>query len=269
VQGSNPVLMCPDQTAVIEAFSRPDVFTVVHEQVITDTARYADLVLPATTSFEVDDIVTSYGATVVVPVRAVIDRVGESRSNDELGRALADRLGIDAVAGMPSGAAGLEAIAPDGAGPRAVDNSALQFVDTLPSGGRARLADPVVGAPEYHAVESAFPLTLISPATSKMVNSMFGEFQGLEPSVALHPDEASARGLDDGSMVRVHNERGEVRVRLAVSIDVRPGVAVMAKGIWLRDHDGRRGVNVLTSPASDALVGGACFNDTRVDVAAG
>jgi anaerobic selenocysteine-containing dehydrogenase len=269
VQGANPALMCPDQGAVIEAFSRPDVFTVVHDQVVTDTARYADLVLPATTSFEIDDIVTSYGATVVVPVRAVIDRVGESRSNDELGRALADRLGIDAVAAMPSGVAGLVATSPGGAGPRAVDNSALQFVDALPSGGRARLVDPVVGAPDYHPVESAFPLTLISPATSKMVNSMFGEFQGLEPSVVVHPDEASVRGLDSGSMVRVHNERGEVRVRLVVSTDVRPGVAVMAKGIWLRDHDGRRGVNLLTSPTSDPLAGGACFNDTRVDVTAG
>ena len=266
VQGANPVLMCPDQRAVVEAFSRDDVFTVVHEQIITDTARYADLVLPATTSFEVDDVVTSYGATVVVPVRAVIDRVGESRSNDELGRALAARLGIGAVAAMPSGAVGLEVAAPDGTGPRRVDNSALQFVDVVPSGGRAHLVDPVVGAPTYRAIESAFPLALISPATSRTINSMFGEFQGPEPTVVAHPAEATARGLADGTTVRVHNERGEVRARLAVSSDVRPGVVVMPKGTWLRDHATPWSVNALTSAASDTLAGGACFNDTRVEI---
>jgi anaerobic selenocysteine-containing dehydrogenase len=85
VQGSNPVVMCPDQRAVVAALAREDVFTVVHEQVLTDTARYADVVLPATTAFEVDDVAVSYGSYTVQPVRAVIGRVGLSRSNDGWG----------------------------------------------------------------------------------------------------------------------------------------------------------------------------------------
>jgi anaerobic selenocysteine-containing dehydrogenase len=268
VQGANPVLMCPDQRAVVDAFSRDDVFTVVHEQVVTDTARYADLILPATTSFEVDDIVTSYGATVVVPVRAVIDRVGESRSNDELGRALAARLGVGAVAAMPTGAAGLEVAAPGGIGPRLVDSSGVQFVDVVPSGGRVHLVDPVAGPPTYRPIESGFPLALISPATSRTVNSMFGEFQGPEPTVVAHPADVTARGLSEGATVRVHNERGEVRARLVVSSDVRPGVVVMPKGTWRRDHTTPWSVNALTTAASDTLAGGACFNDTRVEISA-
>ena len=89
VQGANPVVMCPDTKAVVRAFSRDDIFTVVHDQVLTDTCRYADVVLPATTSFELDDVAYAYGATAVMPVRAAISAVGESRSNDqvEIGRA--------------------------------------------------------------------------------------------------------------------------------------------------------------------------------------
>lgn len=95
VQGANPLVMCPHQQAVVAAFSRDDVFTVVHEQVLTDTTRYADVVLPATTSFEIDDVSSGYGSLAVLPVVAVIDRVGESRSNDETGLALARAFGYD------------------------------------------------------------------------------------------------------------------------------------------------------------------------------
>ena len=95
VQGANPLVMCPDTQAVVAAFARDDVFTVVHEQVLTDTTRYADVVLPATTSFEIHDATSSYGAFAVMPVMPVIPRVGESRSNDEVGHALATALGYD------------------------------------------------------------------------------------------------------------------------------------------------------------------------------
>jgi anaerobic selenocysteine-containing dehydrogenase len=265
VQGANPVVMCPDQTAVIAAFSRDDVFTVVHEQVLTDTTRYADVVLPATTAFEIDDVMTSYGTHAVQPVRAVIDRVGESRSNDEFGLALADRLGMAWAADVPTGAAARAAVIDD-AGPRQVDVACTQFVDTLPFDGRARLVDPVHGAPRYVAPDSSYPLSLITPATSRLVNSMFGEFQSPEPTVLLHPVDAAARGLTVSDDVVVANELGEVRARLEVGDATRPGVVVMAKGVWLGRHADGRGVNVLTPATSDVLADGACFNDARVEV---
>ena len=266
IQGSNPAVMCPDSSAVHQALARDDVFTVVHEQVMTDTTRFADVVLPATTAFEVDDVARSYGSFTVQPVRAVIERVGESRSNDEVGLALAQRLGFDwswpTIASV------------DDAGPRVVRGSTVQFVDTVPRDGRARLVDPAVGVPVYvplaspAAMTPSYPLTLISPATSKLVSSMFGEFQSPTPTVMLHPLDASARSLVAGQEVDVVNERGSVRVMLVVSDETRPGVAVAPKGVWLREYNGGTGVNTLIPATADALAAGACFNDARVEVVA-
>jgi anaerobic selenocysteine-containing dehydrogenase len=259
VQGANPVVMCPDQQAVVRAFSRDDVFTVVHEQVLTDTTRYADVVLPATTAFEISDVATGYGTYSVQPVRPVIDRVGESRSNDEVGLALARAFGFDWEA------APLEVAVTD-AGPRLVDVPCRQFVDTEPAGGRATLVDPVQGVPRHVPVKATHPLILISPASSKLVNSMFGEFQSPSPAVLLHPDDAATRGLVAGQQVRVRNDLASIVVPLEVHDDTRPGVAVMSKGVWLRHHADGLGVNALTPATGDALVNGACFNDTFVDV---
>lgn len=260
VQGANPLVMCPDQHAVVAAFSRPDVFTVVHEQVLTDTTRYADVVLPATTSFEIDDVTSSYGSLMVMPVRSAIPRVGESRSNDETGLALAQAYGFawQQVAMQ---------VAVADPGPRESQVPSQQFVDTFPEGGRAQLVDATHGAPRYvplpHAAEA---LTLISPATSKLVNSMFGEFQSPSPAVLLHPDDAARRGLTAGQQVLVASPLATITVPLAVSTDTRPGVAVMSKGVWLRNHGDGWGVNALTPATGDALANGACFNDTFVTI---
>jgi anaerobic selenocysteine-containing dehydrogenase len=262
VQGANPVVMCPDTQAVVAALSRDDIFTVVHEQVLTDTTRYADVVLPATTSFEIHDATSSYGAYAVMPVMPVIDRVGESRSNDEVGHALATAMGFDWYLSSP-----LDAI--DDPGPRIAPVASKQFVDTFPPDGRAVLADPVHGVPHWTEVEhdAGFPLVLISPATSKLVNSMFGEFQSPSPAVLLHPDDAAARGLTAGQTVRVTSPTGTITVPLEVHDVARPGVAVMSKGVWLRHHAGGWGVNTLTPATGDPLGNGACFNDTFVEVA--
>ncbi len=263
VQGANPVVMCPDSASVVAALARDDVFTVVHEQVLTDTTRYADVILPATTSFEIDDVGSSYGSLMVMPVRQVIPPVGESRSNDQVGLALARAMGYQWDA-LPL------ATAVEDPGPRAAPVPSRQFVDTFPEDGRAVLVDPDQGVPRHRPVDhdaDRFPLTLISPATSKLVNSMFGEFQSPAPSIALHPHDASARGLVSGDVVRVTSPTGSIEVPLDVRDDTRPGVAVMSKGVWLRHHPDRRGVNTLTPATGDALVNGACFNDTFVEVA--
>jgi anaerobic selenocysteine-containing dehydrogenase len=264
VQGSNPLVMCPDQQAVIRAFEREDVFVVVHDQVMTDTARYADVVLPATTSFEIDDVAQSYGTLLAQPVRRVIPPVGESRSNDETGRTLAAALGVDLP--MATADLGLHET-----GPRYSAVPSRQFVDTWPHDGRARLSDARHGAPTFRPVprdERLRPLTLISPATSKLVNSMFGEFQSPSTAILLHPVDAAARGLVAGGQVRVTSDLGSIVVPLDVHDATRPGVAVMAKGVWLRNHPDGLGVNALTPATGDPLAGGACFNDTFVEVTA-
>jgi anaerobic selenocysteine-containing dehydrogenase len=259
VQGANPAVMCPDSASVFAALSRDDVFTIVHEQVLTDTARYADVVLPATTAFEIDDLAVSYGTYSVQRVRAAIGRVGESRSNDEVGLALAHSLGWkwDRV----------DAPAQEG-DMRVTATGVVQFLTTHPTGGRAQLCPANLGAPTYVPAPSAYPLVLISPASSKLINSMFGEFQSPEPEVMLHPDDATARSLVAGQQVKLVNALGSVEVRLAVSDDTRPGVATIPKGIWLRNFPGGAGVNMLTPATGDSLVNGACFNDARVEVVA-
>jgi anaerobic selenocysteine-containing dehydrogenase len=113
-----------------------------------------------------------------------------------------------------------------------------------------------------------WPLTLITPASPKLINSMFGEFQSPSPTVLLHPDDAAARGLAAGQLVRVENGRGSIEVRLEVHDETRRGVAVMSKGVWLDNHADGWGVNSLTPATADPLVRGACFNDCRVEVSA-
>jgi anaerobic selenocysteine-containing dehydrogenase len=254
--------MCPDQQAVMAAFKRDDVFTIVHEQVLTDTTRFADIVLPATTSFEIEDVNSGYGSLMLMPVRAVIAPVGESRSNDETGLAMARAMGFDWSAAARS-------VAVEDPGPRNVAVPSRQFVDTFPFDGRARLVDAAQGAPRYVPVPAPEgALRLISPATSKLVNSMFGEFQSPSPAVLLNPADADARGLKAGAQVRLSNSRGSIVVPLEVNTDTAPGVAVMSKGVWLRNHPDGLGVNTLTPATGDALANGACFNDTFVHVAA-
>ena len=225
VQGANPVVTCPDTHAVMAAFSRDDVFTVVHEQVLTDTTRYADVVLPATTSFEIDDVGASYGSYAVLPVRAVIPPVGESRSNDQFGWSLAAALGFDWQPSSPLAAV-------DDPGPRMAALPSLQFVDTVPFDGKARLVDPAHGLPTWHEVPRSpqCMLTLISPASSKLVNSMFGEFQSPEPLLLMHPTDAAERSLTDGAQVTVRNDLGSISVPLSVTDEVRPGVVLVTKG---------------------------------------
>ena len=262
VQGANPAVMCPDTGAVHSALSRDDVFTVVHDQVLTDTARFADVVLPATTSFEIDDVAGSYGSFTIQPVRAVIEPVGESRSNDEVGLALANAMGFPWTA-----TSGEHGVCVDDVGPRVTRTSTVQFVDTEPRGGRARLTDEVHGVPRFVPVtDSAYPLTLISPASAKTISSMFGEFQSPGTSVIIHPVDAAARSLSNGDHVVVLNDRGRVAMTAIVSGETCQGTVVTPKGIWLRQYQDGVGVNTLMPSTSDAFAGGACFNDTRVEV---
>lgn len=277
VQGANPAATAPDQRRVLEGLAREDLFTVVHDQVMTDTAALADVVLPATTHFEADDVTTGYGSFTLSPVPTVIDRVGASRTNDEVAAALADRLGL---AGYdPDPARRLLTALPGAAAPEGVRllraEGTIQFgphgdpATTVPEGGRARL---VVGEgpdrlPEHRGLDSPYPLTLLTPATSRTINTMFAEHDPPEVALSLHPDDAAARGVVDGQDVRVFNELAELVVAARLTDDVRPGVVVLPKGLWRRHVTGGLTANALVPDDVEATVGGACFNDARVEVA--
>ena len=124
--------------------------------------------------------------------------------------------------------------------------------------------------PSYRAYETPYPLILITPASDERITSTFGGLKAGDatPPLEMHPDDARARGLKDGIMVRVWNELGEVHLPLKVSDAIRPGVACSLKGAWLRTSDNGQTVSALAPGHHADLCGGACYNDTRVEVAA-
>jgi anaerobic selenocysteine-containing dehydrogenase len=267
VQGANPALMNPNQAAVIQGLAREDLFAVVHDQVLTDTARWADVVLPATTHFEAADAKGSYGTHIMLTWDAVIPRVGDSRTNAEVVRALAIALGLSAddFPDDPHTLIERGLVGGPGTGVLRQPDESVQFRDLWPAfdDRKARFI-----ATTYERVTADHPLTLLSPASTRTINSIFGE-RPAEPKAHLHADDAAARGIADGAMVRVFNERGSVVVSARLDGEARPGVVVITKGDWSRNFPAANGlsVNVLTTDDIDPLAGGACFNDTRVDVA--
>ncbi len=274
VQGANPAATAPDQLVMLRGLARENLFTVVHEQVLTDTAQLADVVLPATTHFEADDISHSYGAYVVQPVRAVIARVGESRTNDELAAGLAARLGLDPTEFDPDPIRLVARMATQGpieeARPVRPVGGTVQFVDTLPGfpDGRARLhvPDSELPLPTYEPRRSALPLTLISPATAKTINSIFGEFDPAPAVVSMNPGDAAERGIADGATVRVWNEQAALSLPCRFDAALRPGVCSIPKGLWRRDVSNGQTANSLVPATLSDLAGGACFNDARVEI---
>jgi len=299
VFNANPVVTVPDQNRIVRGLEREDLFTVVFDQVMTDTALYADIVLPATTFLEHTELSTSYGTYTVMLAEPVIPPRGEAKPNEEVFGLILDAMGFedrcprgDALVrealgaigaplaadgrdgGEASGSARLERLKRDGRlsfefpGGRPV-----QFVNAFP-GSPDRKADlwPLALGPDPYAVhddpgDARHPLALISPATDKTISSSLGEFNHEDVRLEMHPDDARARGLRDGRPVRVHNDLGEVVVPLRVNPDVRTGVVFLPKGIWNRHTRNGRVATALVPDTVSAVSGGACFNDARVEVA--
>ena len=189
VQGSNPAATAPDQRTMLRGLAREDLFTVVHDQVMTDTARFADVVLPATTHFEADDVAVSYGTYVLQTVPAVIDRVGESRTNNELAAALAARLGLDPAEFDPDPAVLLARMT---AGAPVEPVQELREPVPPSSSWTPSRASPTAGPVSsstaaslplrYRPLDAPDRLSLISPATAKTINSIFGSSIHRPPS---------------------------------------------------------------------------------------
>ena len=285
----NPAATVPDQQRVIRGLEREDLFTVVFEQVMTDTAVYADVVLPATTFLEGYDFAKAYGPLSLQIVRPVIEAVGEARSNADVFGELAQRLGVltehDAggeldllvrvLADLPSPMA--EALRTGGAPEPPGGLTPVQFVDVFPDtlDGRVHLfpaaldAVAPAGLYRYQADPATpqFPLALISPASDRTISSTLGELPRPDLKLTMHPDDAAERGLDDRDMVRVFNALGEVQCPLAVAPTVPRGTVSLPKGIWRRSVANGSTATTLVPDTLTDIGGGACFNDARVQVA--
>ncbi|MDB5937899.1 MAG: molybdopterin oxidoreductase, partial [Polaromonas sp.] len=295
VYNSNPVAVAPDSGQVARGFARDDLFTVVLEQFQTDTADYADFILPATTQLEHWDIHTTYGHTDVLLNRPAIAPLGDCKPNTQIFRELAARMGY----ADPCFADSDETLCRAAFGDRVSFQTLLdQGFVTLPlpdapfaEGGfptpsgkceffSERLAaqglDGLPGhVPNHEAPGSSseFPLAMISPPARNFMNSTFVNVKTLramegEPVLEMHPHDAAARGIAAGSTVRVFNARGDYLVKAEVSLRARPGV-VNGLGIWWRKLGlGGTNVNQLTSQRLTDLGRGPVFYDCLVEVQA-
>ena len=294
VYNSNPVAVAPDSGKVVKGFQRDDLFTVVLEQFQTDTADMADYVLPATTQLEHWDIHTSYGHTDVLLNRPAIEPLGEARPNTEVFRQLARRMGftdacfadddltlcrtafgdtLDFQTLMDQGFATLplpEAPFAEGHFPTPSGKCEF-FSQRLADQGMDGLPDHLPNA-ELAGTSAHYPLAMISPPARNFLNSSFVNVKSLrdiegEPLLEIHPQDAKARNIRSGEVVRVFNDRGEYRCTARVSERARPGV-VNGLGIWWRKL-GLNGTNVneLTSQRLTDLGRAPTFYDCLVEVA--
>ncbi len=305
VYNNNPVAVCPDSSKVVEGFAREDLFCVVMDSFLTDTADYADIVLPATTQLEHADIHKAYGHLYVLANNPAIAPVGESLPNVEVFRRLAARMGFsedcfrdsdDALAAQAigSGHANLvgidwETLKKNGWQRLALPEKFAPFAKGgfhTPSGkcefySEALKAQGIDPLPFYNPpaelpssnprLAQKYPLNFLSPPVRNFLNSSFAnlprfrEAEG-EPSLELHAEDAAPRGISDGDRVRVFNDRGSVTLKARVNGKPRRGV-VVAPSVWWRKFsaDGRN-ANELTAQRTADLGGAATFYDCLVEV---
>ncbi|NMH95769.1 molybdopterin oxidoreductase family protein [Pseudonocardia sp. K10HN5] len=297
---ANPAQAAPDQSRVLAGLRREDLFTVVAEQFLTDTARHADVVLPATSQLEHLDAVGSWGHHYLTWNEPAIAPVGEAKPNTEIFRLVAARLGLDDPCFAETDEqmmASLFAGAPGGITLDALRHRGFVKIDlgqgSLPHAlgrfgtrdGRLALSAPeliergVDPLPHFDPpvevldadLAARFPLALLTPKLHLFLNSTFANQRHQRrahpaPFVVLHPADAAERGLDDGERVRVFNDRGAFVAALRVCDDTRAGVAVAPTGWWCRDHEDGPGAQATTSQRLTALGAAPVFNDNRVQV---
>ena len=286
VYNANPLATFPDQERVRRGLLRADLFTVVSEQVMTDTARYADVVLPATTFLEHAELRNGYGAYALQHAERSIAPLGEARANHELFAELVRRLDLARPGDDFTPRALLRNVVGDEDTAQALEREGIvfppcgehpvQFVDVFPRtpNGRIQLVPAELeraGEGELYRyrplVDARHPLTLISPATEKLISSSLGELLEGEQPLAIHPDDARARGIAEGDTVRLWNELGEVVTRARLDPRLRAGVVALHKGLW--SHHTRNGAtsNALIPDTLTDRADGACYNDARVELA--
>ena len=300
VYNSNPAAVAPDQGAVQRGLLREDLFTVVLEQFQTDTADYADYLLPATTQMEHWDILKPYGHFHLSLNQPAIAPIGESLPNSEIFRRLALAMGYDDPGFRQSDEEILRELVEAQHHPRFegitwpallergfvrlnIPKPYLPFAEgnfPTPSGKcefySARMAadgyDPLPTYTPPAWQQGAAPeasLICISPPAHSFLNSSFANLERFqkregEPLLQIHPDDAAQRHITDGQSVQVVNDRGSVTLTARVTRDLVPGT-VLAPGVWWAKHSGDgRNINQVTTQAEADMGAGACFYDTRV-----
>ena len=301
VYNSNPVAVAPESSKVVEGFVREDLFTVVLEHFQTDTADYADYVLPATTQLEHWDIHASYGHTDVLLNRPAIAPLGLAKTNTQIFRELAVRMGLNVGLSEPWFADDDETLCRAAFGPQVDFDELLAkgfatlklpqapfangnfptpsgkcefFSDRLAALGLDGLPDHVPNfeaAGPSNTLANDFPLAMISPPARNFLNSTFVNVTSLrsievEPVLEIHASDAHPRGITTGAVVNVFNQRGSYLVKAEVSSRARPGV-VNGMGIWWRKLGlGGTNVNQLTSQHLTDMGRGPVFYDCLVQV---
>jgi anaerobic selenocysteine-containing dehydrogenase len=306
VYNSNPAAVAPDQSRVLEGFRRRDLFTVVHEQFKTDTADYADILLPATTQLEHRDVVRPYGHYYLVYNEPAIAPLGEARPNWEVFRLLAERMGFEEACFKDTD----EDIIRQAL---STDHPAIKGItlERLKRDGWARLNLPEVFAPfadggfltpsgkcEFHSESLAqegidpvpyyipprespvtapelarrYPIQLLSPPANTFLNTSFSHLSSFikserRPVVEINPEDAALRRISDGDLVRVWNDRGECLLYAVVSTRVNPGVAVALSIWWNKLSPGHSNINQTVSQALTDIGAGATFYDNLVEIA--
>jgi anaerobic selenocysteine-containing dehydrogenase len=292
IYNHNPVIVHPDQNRMKCGLLREDLFTVVSDIVMTDSAAYADVVLPACSHFEHAELYPAYGQHFLQRAEAVIPPVGEALPNTEMFRRLAARFGFnDSVFRATDAELMDEALALDdgrlhGLRPSQLPTDqvlsmtfdgedAMLFKTTFPRtpSGKIELQSAYLERlygqplPTFRPVESPYPLALLSPSSDQRITSTFG---GLSYSdevwLDIHPQDAAARQIADGTLVRVWNDLGEVLLQARLTDAVRPGVVSSAKGAWFRTSSNGQTVSALAPGHTADLSEGACYNDARVEV---
>jgi len=305
VYNNNPVAVCPDSHKVIAGFRREDLFTVVHEIFLTDTADYADIVLPATTQLEHYDVHKSYGHLYVLANSPAIAPLGEAKPNSQVFRLLAARMGFteacfsdtdedicrQALQSSNPRMAGIEWEALKEQGWQRLDVPArfAPFAEGnfhTPSGkcefwsqtAKDMGLDPLPAyvAPRESALSAPllakkYPLAFISPPARNFLNSSFANLpfalkEAGEPYLDIHPADAAARGIADGDRVRIYNQRGAFAVKARVSDRVRQGVVAALSVWWKKLSPDGRNANEVTSQALADMGGAATFYDCLVEI---
>lgn len=290
VYNANPLATLPEQAKVRDGLLREDLFTVVFDSVMTDTARYADVVLPAATFLERREMTGGYGAMTLQSMQPVVEPMGEARTNHDVFAELCRRLGLeregDVVdveewhdALLAQSEQNLAAELADGGVARPSFGACpISFVDVFPgtADGKIHLvpedldreAEKHGGLYTYQGDPAAaeYPLALISPASHRTICSTFGQLYRKQVPVELDADDAAARGIASGDTVRVWNDLGEVLCKAQISAAQRPGTAFLPKGIWSHNTLNGWTANVLTPATYTDVAEGACFNDVRVEI---
>jgi anaerobic selenocysteine-containing dehydrogenase len=299
VYNSNPAAVAPNQSAVITGLRRPDLFTVVLEHFVTDTARYADIVLPATTFLEHTDLYLAYGHYYLQFARPALQPPGEAKSNVEIFRLLAKRMNFsDACfddsdddmlrAALNSSSPYLNGISLERLDSESFvrlkigpDNKPFQpFAQgnfATPSGkfefGAETLAytPPVESRFGDASLSKMYPLELLSPKNEDSMNSTFGHRSQVDKQTSIltiNPKDASTRGITEGQPVRAFNRRGSCYFTAQVSPDVLPGTVRVRSTRWNSGFPGNIGLNTLTSERLTDIGGGPTFYSCLVEVAA-